>query len=85
MKKIFALSIVAAASLGLAACSETPANEATEVTNEADVNATVEETIADLNATAENAVDTTGATLENAGEAVENGAEAVANEATDAM
>lgn len=77
MKKIVALSLVAFASLSLAACKETPATEANEVTNEVDANATVEETVADINATAEGAV-------ENAGEALENAAE-TGNAADNAM
>jgi hypothetical protein len=65
MKKIFALTLVAAASLGLAACSEKPAAESTEV-NAVDTNATADAAIADINATADNAVDAAGAALDNA-------------------
>ena len=65
MKKIFALTLVAAASLGLAACSEKPAAESTEV-NAMEANATADAAVADINATAENSVDAAGAALDNA-------------------
>lgn len=65
MKKLFALSLVAAASLGLAACSEKPAAESTEM-NTVETNATAEAAVADINATTENALDTAGAALDNA-------------------
>lgn len=65
MKKIFALSLVAAASLGLAACSEKPAAESTEV-NAVDANATAEAAVADINATAENAVVDGASAISNA-------------------
>lgn len=65
MKKLFALSLVAVASLGLAACSEKPAAESTEV-NAVDANVAADEAVADINATADNAVDAAGAALDNA-------------------
>jgi hypothetical protein len=65
MKKIFALTLVAAASLGLAACSEKPAAESTEV-NAVDTNATADAAVADINATAENAVVDAGSAISNA-------------------
>lgn len=65
MKKFFALSLVAVASLGLAACSEKPAAESNEV-NAVDANATAEAAVADINATAESSVNAAGAALDNA-------------------
>jgi len=76
MKKIFALTLVAAASLGLAACSEKPAAESTEI-NAVDANVAAEEAVADVNATAENVAADINATLDNAADAA-NGAEAEA-------
>jgi hypothetical protein len=78
MKKIFALSLIAAASLGLAACSEKSAAESTEL-NAVDANVAAEEAVADINATAEGAVADANAMLDNAamGDAgVANGTEA---------
>lgn len=65
MKNIFALSLVAVASLGLAACSEKPAAESTEI-NAVDSNVAVEEAVADINATADAAVADANAVLDNA-------------------
>ena len=76
MKKIFALTLVAAASLGLAACSEKPAAESTEV-NAVDTNATADAAVTDINATAD-AGNASGAALDNsaAADAGANGAAA---------
>lgn len=65
MKKIFALTLVAAASFGLAACSEKPAAESTEV-NAVDTNMTADAAVADINATAENAVMDGASAISNA-------------------
>lgn len=65
MKKIFALSLVATAALGLAACSPKPSAESNEM-NAMEANATADAAVADINATAENAVDAAGAALDNA-------------------
>ena len=78
MKKIVALSIVAAAALCLAACKKTD-DGAANAANEAalDVNATAAEAVADVNAAAENVAESAAA--------VENAADAVANAADNAQ
>lgn len=64
MKKFVALSLVAAASISLAACSKSePEAVANEVT---DVNAVEAEAIEDINAAVDNAVDAANAALDNA-------------------
>ena len=71
MKKFVALSLVAVASLGRAACSQEAATENTAEANEAVVDANAMEAVEDVNAAAaadENAAD---AALENAGNATE--------------
>ena len=79
MKKIFALSLVAAAALSLTACGK-KADENTAVANGAestDLNAAASDAIADVNAAAADAT-------ANAGEAVDaaaNGADANAGNA----
>lgn len=81
VKKI-ALTLVAVATLGLAACgTDNNTNEATD----ANVEATANETLTDLDnaqVAADNALDALSNTAENAGEAVENVVEA-AGEATE--
>jgi uncharacterized protein YcfL len=75
MKKIVMLSVVAAASLGLAACSKSEdatANAANEAVM--DVNATAAEAMTDINAAAENVADA-AANVENAADAVSNAAD----------
>lgn len=75
MKKIVMLSVVAAASLGLAACSKSE-DAAANATNEAvlDVNATAAEAMSDINAAAENVADA-AANVENAADVVANAAD----------
>jgi hypothetical protein len=77
MKKFVALSLVAVASLTLAACSKAEENAAVADANEAvaDLNATADETIADLNAAVADTTNAADAALENAS----NAAEATAN------
>ncbi|MGE0774061.1 MAG: hypothetical protein AB7L36_03345 [Sphingomonadaceae bacterium] len=78
MKKIVLFSVVAAASLGLAACSQSD-DAAVDATNEVmmDANATAAEAVADVDAAAENVAD--------AAAAVGNAADAVTNAADNAM
>jgi hypothetical protein len=80
MKKIVMLSVVAAASLGLAACSKSEDTAAANATNEAviDANATAAEAVADVNAAAANVTDAAAA-VENAAGEVANAADNAAN------
>ena len=63
MKKIVALSLVAAASLSLAACSK---SEPEAAANTTDVNATEAAAIEDINAATENVADAANAAMDNA-------------------
>jgi hypothetical protein len=83
MKKIVALSLIAAASLSLAACSKGAENEAAADANATatDLNATADAAVADVNAAAGEALNAADAALENAGAATE----ATAENATNAM
>jgi predicted small secreted protein len=81
MKK-FAVSLVLAASLGLAACGGEKATETNEVAVDngaTDLNLAADEAIGDVNAAAADALNSADLALENAGEAVENAGEAVDN------
>ncbi len=75
MKKIVVLSLAAAASFGLAACSkQEPVTNETEMVNEVDANMTADEAVTDVNAALDaNAVDAnavdTNAAAENTTEA----------------
>lgn len=80
MKKI---ALIAALTLGLAACGDRAEDTNTVNTTE-DYNVTVDNTLTDVNAAATDvqnaadaALDNAGAAIDNAGEAVENAAEAV--------
>jgi len=79
MKKIVLLSVVAAASLGLAACKKSEDTTA-NATNEAvmDANATAAEAVADVNAAAANVADA-AANVTDAAAAVTNAADNAAN------
>lgn len=69
MKKIVALSFVAVASLGLAACGG--AKEAAEANAAtAELNATVAETVEDINAAAAETLNAADAALDNAADAM---------------
>jgi hypothetical protein len=72
MSKTFALSLVLAASLGLAACSKSEEHNASNAVNEAAANA---------EAAADNAVNAAGNLLDNAANATSN----VANNVSNAM
>lgn len=82
MKKIVVLSIVAAASLGLTACSKS----ADTTTNDAamDVNATAAEAMTDINAASANVSDA-AASVENSAAEVSNAGNAVTDNASNAM
>ncbi|PTQ10937.1 hypothetical protein CLG96_11200 [Sphingomonas oleivorans] len=72
MKKTVALSLVLAASLGLAACSKPAAENAVDANAAAaDLNATADETLGDVNAAIDNAAD---AALDNAAAATADNA-----------
>jgi hypothetical protein len=84
MKKTLALSFVAAAALGLAACSSQTNNEvaASADNASAEVAATSSEAVNDVSAAADEAgntlsesADTAGNVLSNAGDTIENAAE----------
>jgi uncharacterized protein YcfL len=79
MKKFVTLSLVAVASLSLAACSKGAENTAAADANEAvaDMNATADETVADLNAAVADTTNAADAMLENAGAAAENATNAM--------
>ena len=81
VKKI-ALTAVAVATLGLAACGD----NATENTlaNTADYNTTVDNTLTDVNVAATDAQNAADAALDNAGAAIDNAGAAVEN-ASDAV
>ena len=78
MKKIVALSFIAAASLSLAACQK---SEPEAAVNDAvmDVNATAAEAIEDINAATENVTDAAANAVDAAAAAADNTAGNVAN------
>ena len=78
MKKFVALSMIAAASLGLAACSKS-ADTTENAAAAADLNATEANAIEDINAATTEALNDADAALDNAGAAVDNAADAVTN------
>jgi hypothetical protein len=88
MKKI-ALTAVAVLGLGLAACSDNAADNATSTENTieseaaADTNSALNGTD-NLGATADNALDAAGNAVENAGNAIENAGDSVGNTADNA-
>jgi len=77
MKKIVALSLIAAASLGLAACKKAATNESVTV-NETETTATMNETGADMNAAGTETMGNEGATVDN-GAAAANAVDANAS------
>jgi hypothetical protein len=81
MKKFVALSLVAVASLSLAACSKGAENTAAADANEAvaDLNATADETMADLNAAVADTTNAADAMLDNASNAVDAAADNASN------
>jgi ABC-type glycerol-3-phosphate transport system substrate-binding protein len=87
MKKSIVVSMMLAASLGVAACSETAQDESAEAANAVatDVETTTEEAVDSIDAATDNALDATAAAADNAGDAVANGAAAAANATGDAL
>lgn len=83
MKKIAAVSMLAAAALGLAACSDKAQNEAAEAANA--VGTDIENTADAAVDTVDNALDGAGNAMDNAGEATENAAEGAANATGNAL
>lgn len=83
MKKIAALSMISAAALGLAACSNNAQNEASEAANA--VGSDIENTAGAAVDTVDNALDGAGNAMDNAGEATENAAADATNATGNAL